>query len=99
MRIITSKFPSDLDGDGCFANTVDTIVTNAPSQKKFRFIERLTVANTAIDAKSFEAHRYVAAVQEVSLIFTRSGPVETSGVRYNDAYGPRYHRTRTVYGD
>ena len=22
-----------------------------------------------------------------------------SGVRYNDAYGPRYYRTRTVYGD
>ena len=21
------------------------------------------------------------------------------GVRYNDAYGPRYYRTRTVYGD
>jgi hypothetical protein len=22
-----------------------------------------------------------------------------SGVRYNDAYGPRYYRTRTFYGD
>jgi hypothetical protein len=22
-----------------------------------------------------------------------------SGVRYNDAYGPRYYTTRTVYGD
>jgi hypothetical protein len=22
-----------------------------------------------------------------------------SGVQYNDAYGPRYYRTRTVYGD
>jgi hypothetical protein len=22
-----------------------------------------------------------------------------SGVRYNDAYGPRYYRARTVYGD
>ena len=32
-----------------------------------------------------------------------SGPsydtVVRSGVRYNDAYGPRYYRTRTVYGD
>jgi len=31
------------------------------------------------------------------------GPADTtivrSGVRYNDAYGPRYYRTRTVYGD
>ena len=25
--------------------------------------------------------------------------VVRSGVRYSDAYGPRYHRTRTVYGD
>lgn len=30
------------------------------------------------------------------------GPADTvvrSGVRYSDAYGPRYYRTRTVYGD
>jgi hypothetical protein len=31
------------------------------------------------------------------------GPYDTTivraGVRYNDAYGPRYYRTRTVYGD
>jgi hypothetical protein len=25
--------------------------------------------------------------------------VVRSGVHYNDAYGPRYYRTRTVYGD
>ena len=25
--------------------------------------------------------------------------VVRSGVRYNDAYGPRYYQTRTVYGD
>jgi hypothetical protein len=25
--------------------------------------------------------------------------VVRSGVQYNDAYGPRYYRTRTVYGD
>ena len=28
-----------------------------------------------------------------------STTVVRSGVRYNDAYGPRYYRTRTVYGD
>ena len=27
------------------------------------------------------------------------GTVVRSGVTYNDAYGPRYYRTRTVYGD
>jgi hypothetical protein len=27
------------------------------------------------------------------------GAVVRSGVIYNDAYGPRYYRTRTVYGD
>jgi len=27
------------------------------------------------------------------------GTVVRSGVIYNDAYGPRYYRTRTVYGD
>jgi hypothetical protein len=36
--------------------------------------------------------------------YTYYGPaydttVVRSGVRYNDAYGPRYYRTRTVYGD
>ena len=30
---------------------------------------------------------------------TYDGTVVRSGVRYNDAYGPRYYRTRTVYGD
>jgi hypothetical protein len=25
--------------------------------------------------------------------------VVRSGVRYSDAYGPRYYRTRTIYGD
>ena len=31
-----------------------------------------------------------------------TGPYDTvvrSGVRYNDASGPRYYQTRTVYGD
>jgi hypothetical protein len=30
---------------------------------------------------------------------TYDGTIVRSGVRYNDAYGPRYYRTRTVYGD
>ena len=30
---------------------------------------------------------------------TYDGTVVRSGVRYNDAYGPRYYQTRTVYGD
>jgi len=33
--------------------------------KQFRFIGRLTVANTATDAKCFGVIRYVAAVQKV----------------------------------
>lgn len=28
-----------------------------------------------------------------------SDTVVRSGVRYSDAYGPRYYRTRTIYGD
>ena len=36
--------------------------------------------------------------------YTYYGPaynntIVRSGVRYNDAYGPRYYSTRTVYGD
>jgi hypothetical protein len=30
---------------------------------------------------------------------TYDGTIVRSGVPYNDAYGPRYYRTRTVYGD
>jgi hypothetical protein len=30
---------------------------------------------------------------------TYDGTIVRSGVRYYDAYGPRYYRTRTVYGD
>jgi len=30
---------------------------------------------------------------------TYDSTVVRSGVRYNDAYGPRYYQTRTVYGD
>src|SRR4051812_14832903 len=47
----TSKFPWPIEGEGCSANIVNTIVTTAPSQKKFRFIGRLTVANADNDAK------------------------------------------------
>ena len=30
---------------------------------------------------------------------TYDSTVVRSGVRYNDAYGPRYYQARTVYGD
>jgi hypothetical protein len=30
---------------------------------------------------------------------TYDNTVVRSGVRYNDAYGPRYYQARTVYGD
>ena len=76
--MITSKLPSDVVGDGCFANMVNTIVSNAPSKKKFRFIGRLTVANTDIDAKS--GCRYVAAVQKVPLIPPR--PATDRGIGF-----------------
>jgi hypothetical protein len=36
--MITSKFPSRVEGDGCSANMEKTIARNAPSQKKFRFM-------------------------------------------------------------
>ncbi len=55
-------------GTAALANMETTIVRNAPSQNKFRFIGRLTVANTAIDAKCFGVRRYIAAVQKVPLI-------------------------------
>lgn len=31
--------------------------------------------------------------------YTPYDTVVRSGVRYNDAYGPRYYQARTVYGD
>ena len=86
--------PVPLDSDGIPVLTADlsdaesivdtlhsvdrTIVSNAPSQKKFRFIGRLTVANTAIDAKS--GCRYVAAVQKVPLIPPR--PATDRGIGF-----------------
>jgi hypothetical protein len=76
--MITSKFPLPADGDGCFANIVNRIIRNAPNQKKFRLIGRLTVSNTAIDAKCFGMRRYVAAVQKVPLISTDRRPIEPS---------------------
>jgi hypothetical protein len=57
---------------------------------------RLTVANTAIDAKSFGERRYVAAVQKVPPISPHRRPIKLSD---SNAYGPRYYRTKTVYGD
>ena len=76
--MITSKFPSGVNGDGWLANMEITIVRNAPSQYKFRFIRRLTVANTAIDAKSFGVRRYVTAVQKVPLISPDRRPIKAS---------------------
>ncbi len=76
--MITSKLPSGVDGDGCFAGIVNTIVRNALSQNKFRFIGRLTVANTAIDAKSFGVRRYVAGAQKVLLISPDRRPIKLS---------------------
>ena len=84
--MITSKFPSRVEGDGCSANIVNTIVRNAPSQKKFRFIGRLTVANAAIDAKCFGGRRYVAAVQKVPLISPASATDQGVGFEsYNES--------------
>jgi hypothetical protein len=36
--MITPKLSARVGGDGCFANIVNTIVRNALSQKKFRFM-------------------------------------------------------------
>jgi len=76
--MMTSKFPSGVVRGGCFARMVNTIVRNTPSRKNFRFIGRLTVANTAIDAKS--GCRYVAAVQKVPLI--PPGPATDRGIGF-----------------
>src|SRR5512132_2718867 len=87
--MITSKFPSGVTGDGWLANTETTIVRNAPSQNKFRFIGRLTVANTAIDAKCFGAHRYVAAVQKVPPISPHRRPVKLADSNRTETAEPR----------
>jgi len=87
--MITSKFPSGVDGDGWLANMEITIVRNAPSQNKFRFIGRLTVANTAIDAKCFGVRRYVAAVQKVPLISSDRRPIRLSDSNRTETAEPR----------
>src|SRR5258705_13286080 len=87
--MITSKFPSSVDGDGWLANMETTIVRNAPSQNKFRFIGRLTVANTAIDAKCFGVRRYVAAVQSVPLISPHRRPIKPSDSNRTETTEPR----------
>src|SRR5258708_20148414 len=87
--MITSKFPSGVDGDGWLANMETTIVRNAPSQNKFRFIGRLTVANTAIDAKCLGLRRYVAAVQKVPAISPHRRPIRLSDSNRTETAEPR----------
>ena len=72
---------------------MNTSVRNTPSQKKFRFIKRLTVSNADFDAKR---SGYYRTCNYYGPTYDRT--VVRSGIRYNDAYGPRYY-TRTVYGD
>jgi hypothetical protein len=87
--MITSKFPSGVDGDGWLANMETTIVRNAPSQKKFRLIGRLTVANTAIDAKCFGVRGYVAAVKNVPPISPNRRPIRASDSNRTETAEPR----------
>jgi hypothetical protein len=50
---MTSKSVGAGDGDRSSANMANTIVRNAPSQKKFRFIASIEeVSNADVDAKS-----------------------------------------------
>src|SRR5262245_38829332 len=49
--MITSKSSVRGDGESPCANVVNTIVSDAPSQKKFRFIAGLTVSNSDLSAK------------------------------------------------
>ena len=68
--MIASKFPSEVVGDG-FADIVNTIVRKAPSQKKFRFIERLTVANTVLDVNDPEGVDMLPRSKRLRADFTR----------------------------
>jgi len=67
----------------------NTLVRNAPTQNKFCFIGRLTVANTAIDAKSFGVRRYVAAAQKVLLISPGRRPIKLSDSNRTETAEPR----------
>ena len=55
---------------------------------------------TAYDGGYYPAYRYS---YYNAYPYSYYGPYDTtvvrSGVRYNDAYDPRYYQTRTVYGD
>ena len=58
---------------------------------------------TAYDGGYYPAGYYTGYSNYDAYPYSYYGPsydtVVRSGVRYNDAYGPRYYRTRTVYGD
>ena len=58
---------------------------------------------TAYDGGYYPAGYYTGYSYYDAYPYSYYGPaydtVVRSGVRYNDAYGPRYYRTRTVYGD
>ena len=50
-------------------------------------------------AGSYTGYSYYNPYPYSYYVPTYDGTVVRSGVRYNDAYGPRYYQTRTVYGD
>jgi hypothetical protein len=59
---------------------------------------------TAYDGGYYPAGYYTGYSYDYNAYpYTYYGPasdtVVRSGVRYSDAYGPRYYRTRTIYGD
>ena len=54
---------------------------------------------TAYDGGYYLAGYYTGYGYPYSYYGPYDGTVVRSGVIYNDAYGPRYYRTRTVYGD
>jgi hypothetical protein len=58
---------------------------------------------TAYDGGYYTAPAYSTYSYYDGYPYSYYGPsydtVVRSGVRYSDAYGPRYYRTRTVYGD
>jgi hypothetical protein len=59
---------------------------------------------TAYDGGYYPAGYYTRYSYYDPYAYSYYGPaydttIVRSGVRYNDAYGPRYYQTRTVYGD
>ena len=87
--MITSKFPSGVIGDGWLANMETTIVRERTEPKEISSLGRLTVANTATDAKCFGVHRYVAAVQKVRGISPHRRPMELSAFESSQTAEPR----------